>query len=601
MLRSRRLASAAIAIAAAAALLGSCRDRHDVGQRTGARTGEAAVAQRPRPANATQGPDRDYPTPALAGTDDLFLRGEPLRGPHLTNVALPNRRELRFTEHAFCELTVTRLACGAPRPRSGVASRRWNVGRNAAERAVLAEELGPTGTVMQTVFFDWNAGGRLTRLVSLDAHGVLAWARTFSPPGERYFERNLAGANGLPGCGMLAVKTDGHNRVQETDCLQWNGNPMRDTNGVAITLYRTNGDGFVVEETRLTLDRKPLAGHDGVHRVVYQRADSGRVEAELYYDLVGKPVISAVDGCSGRRHEYDDRGVETRNTCLGKDGEPARREDGVAVTVLQANDAGCLIGQRYLDREGKPTHIHGVYGTNQTVGALCEELASTCIDNQGDPVACGPKEPATFEYERDDKGRVVWMRHRDPDGDPGHDSEYEVFALREEWDALGNLVRKSCWGASGEPVECDHTGYHAEKLRYDDVGRTREVRYFSIEGELASNLGVAIRRYVYDNYDHIHEIDGFDADGNPVETLGMAAQRRLYDSAHRLFAMLLFDREGRPARYTGCFVGRDCPTRDWHAVRLFRGPNGRVTKNEYFDTEGQLIDTMDCDSHRCWQ
>jgi hypothetical protein len=81
----------------------------------------------------------------------------------------------------------------------------------------------------------------------------------------------------------------------------------------------------------------------------------------------------------------------------------------------------------------------------------------------------------------------------------------------------------------------------------------------------------------------------------------MATQRRLYDAGHRLFALILLDRSGGPAHYAGCFTGRDCPTRDWHAVRLVRGPNGRAVANQFFDAGGQLIDTIDCDTRRCWQ
>jgi len=49
-------------------------------------------------------PHPDYPTPALAGTQELFLLEEPPRGPHVTDVKLPDRSQLKFTDHAYCEL-----------------------------------------------------------------------------------------------------------------------------------------------------------------------------------------------------------------------------------------------------------------------------------------------------------------------------------------------------------------------------------------------------------------------------------------------------------------------------------------------------------------
>ncbi len=546
---------------------------------------------------AERRPDPDYPTAALAGTEELFLLEEPPRGPHVTDVKLPERGQLKFTEHAYCELTGSRLVCAAAKPKLPAAMR-WSVGR-AGERVVLAERVSPTGHVLETLLFDWDAAsGKLKRLTAFEEHGLIDWVRTFNPPGERYMERSLTGANDLPGCGFMSVKPSPGRT--ETDCLQWNGNPMRDTNGIAATQARFDAAGFVVERVRLGLDKKPAVGHDGVSKTLYTRDPLGRVLVELNVGLDGKPAISTSEGCAGHRQEYDDRGLEIRDTCLGKDGNPATADEGVAVTTMEYNEDGCVVVRRSWDRDGKPTHVRGVYGMQIEDDATCNELSTTCVGEDSQPVACGPGEPARYDMERDDKGRVVSIKHREPDGDPGRDPEYGAFELRKSWDPLGNLVEESCWGPSGEPIECDHTGFHSEKIVVDDAGRTRTVRYFDVDGNPSSNLGVAVRRYTYDNYDHISKIDGFDESGDVVEALGMASQKRLYDSSHRLFALLLFDRNGKPAHYSGCFTGRDCPTRDWHAVRIFRGDNGHVTKNEYFDADGKLIDTLDCDTHRCW-
>jgi hypothetical protein len=549
----------------------------------------SAPATRPHP---------DYPTPKMAGTEELFLIEEPPRGPHVTSVRLPDRNHLRFTEHAVCEVAAARLICSGSRAKPGQA--RWNVGRSG-EKVILAERLTPTGRVLASFLFDWDPGGRLARLSALEEHGLVEWTRSFNPPGERYMERALTGANNLAGCGAMAMRGagDNHGRVEHA-CLQWNGSPMRDTNGVAYTVVKHDWQGFPAERVRLGLDRKPVAGHDRVHRTVTSRDAVGRPMAELNFGLDGKPAMSMSAGCTGRRFEYDDRGVLVRETCLGADGTPARADEGVAVTVHETNADGCVVRQTRLDRDGKPTHVRGVYGLRHEPDAWCNGLAETCLGALGEPVACGPEGPARTELELDERGRAVSVRHRGPDGDPGRDAEFGVFELRRGWDALGNLVEESCWGASGEAIECDHTGFHAQRIAVDDAGRTREIRYLDAGGAPATNLGVAVRRYIYDNYDHLHEIDGFDESGDFVEALGMAAQRRLYDPGHRLFALILLDKAGKPARYTGCFTGRDCPARDWHAVRIYRGPNGRVVKNVYFDADGQLVETMDCDQKRCW-
>src|SRR5262245_57463198 len=78
----------------------------------------------PAPETQTQAlrPDSEYPTPAMSGTEELFLIEEPPRGPHVTNVRVPDRSQLRFAEHAYCEVGPTRLACSPARPKAGSAA-----------------------------------------------------------------------------------------------------------------------------------------------------------------------------------------------------------------------------------------------------------------------------------------------------------------------------------------------------------------------------------------------------------------------------------------------------------------------------------------------
>src|SRR5262249_49588217 len=88
--------------------------------------GPPPAAVRGEPASERR-PDPAYPTARAAGTEELFLLEEPPRGPHVTDVKLPDRSQLKFTEHTFCELTQNRLVCSAARPKNPALH--WNVGR----------------------------------------------------------------------------------------------------------------------------------------------------------------------------------------------------------------------------------------------------------------------------------------------------------------------------------------------------------------------------------------------------------------------------------------------------------------------------------------
>jgi hypothetical protein len=138
-------------------------------------------------------------------------------------------------------------------------------------------------------------------------------------------------------------------------------------------------------------------------------------------------------------------------------------------------------------------------------------------------------------------------------------------------------------------------------MKSDDAGREIEETFFDDRGQPASNGGTVVRRFRYDNYDHVFEATNHDADGELFEYLGMTTQRKLYDAAHREFAVLLLDRAGKPARYTGCFTGAHCPAGAWHAVRINRRPDGTVESNQFFDADGQLIETTSCTKERCFE
>src|SRR5262252_2278416 len=116
---------------------------------------ETRAEPRRDPAPAELRPHPDYPTAALAGTEELFLLEEPPRGPHVTDVKLPDPSQLKFTESAFCELTTSRLVC-AGHPKAGVPSLHWNVGRSG-DRIIVAERTSPTNHVLETLLFDWDA------------------------------------------------------------------------------------------------------------------------------------------------------------------------------------------------------------------------------------------------------------------------------------------------------------------------------------------------------------------------------------------------------------------------------------------------------------
>jgi hypothetical protein len=550
---------------------------------------------------AELGPDPDYPTPVVAGTKDLFLLEEPVRGAHVTEVALPAAADLAWTEHAYAELDAAGFAVSAAGPATG--GIRWRVGREDG-RIRLVEALRPDGNAVSRWVLEWTASAppKLRLLATLDAYGTVVETRSYEPAGERYTARELSGANALPGCGAQESVVDERGLASETRCLAWHGTPMYDTSGVRMRRFERDAAGFVVAETCFGKDDEPVADQSSVHRATFERDAAGRVVRTLRFGLDGTPVRSTADGCFGRAYRHDGRGFRVAETCLDAAGKPAFDPDGVATTASAIDENGCIVAERSLGTAGEPTRDdEGVAQRAWVVDAHCAATSLACLGPGGDRAPCRKEGPVLIEYTRDDRGRVVSERNYAGPGVPGEDGVMGIFEERNRFDPLGRRVEQSCHGPTGANVLCGGTGYHAERIVYDDAGRVAEERFRGIDGSPASNLGTSIRRFEYDSYDHLSVARELDAAGQPIEGDGLASRTQLYDQGHRLFAVLLFDRDERPARYTQCFVGVDCPDVPWHAVRIVRSADGKVVQNLFFDADAQRIETMDCTEHRCWE
>ncbi len=544
------------------------------------------------------GPHGMYPTPRRAGTEDLFFLEEPVRGPHVTRVRPPSSAGLTVTRHAHCELHGAGVACGAAAPDAGdVAEVR--VARRAGRPVRVEWRLA--GRVDRTALLAYDAGGALVELAQLDDVGDVTSVRTYDPPGRRYTARKLDGGNALDGCGAIEVAVDAAGLPVAETCLQWLGEPMRDENGVVLVRFQRDRDGLVVREERFGKDGAPLAGvRDGVHRIDRVRDGAGRVGSESYFDIAGAPTASALQrGCAVLGYTHV-RGLEREVRCTTARGAARADADGVAVTATEYDDKGCPVVRRFLDEHGGPASRRDVSAHHDRVDRGCRVIARDCRGRAGEAVACSPGEPAGYRHTRDRRGFVVATTYVGTDGERRGDPAYGVAEVRYRHDPLGRQVGESCHDEDGEAVVCGGTGFHRTLDVFDDHGRISERTFFDAAGRPTTNLSTVRRRYIYDNYDHLAETHNLDAAGQLLESFGMAIRRNFYDDSHRLFGVVLLDRRGQPARYTACFTGVRCPDRPWHAVRLVRTSDGKVSENLYFDDKGQLISTLDCRREQCW-
>ena len=587
-------------LALVVALLVACKDREREPP-PAARPAVDAGARQPRPKPAPRqpitsplpevGPHPDYPTPVAAGTDKIFLLEEPDRGPPAPlDFVIPPNDSLTWTGHAHCAPSATTITCAGSRAKRLAG---WRIGRKGTDLVVAESRYDD---VVQATHVYVMAEGATTQRLTFDEYGRLESALLFASP-TRYSGRERNGANALAGCGYMGVELGPGGRLDVVRCLQWLGEPMRDTRGVATTKYRRDPRGFVVAELRLGLDGAPIAASDGIHELRYELDPDGRVLVERYRGVDGKPVAST-KGCHGRRTEYDAGGQVARTSCLGADDKPSNDTTGASARQFTYDERGCRISMRIHAAAGsaKPQG----HGADYVVDDHCAITSHTCVNAAGDRMLCGTGDPARYDYKRDAAGHASSTQHYAVDGTPDEDPVYGVFEVRRELDDLGNETSRACFDANAKPVTCGRLGFHRDRAVHDAAGRESVRTFFDERGAPALNLAAASRRFRYDNYDHSFEATGYDAAGTLVESYGVATRRDLYDAAHRRFAVVVLDKAGKPARYTGCYAGHTCPA-SWHAVRIVRRGDGTPEKNQFFDFAGQLVKTMDCKKVRCFQ
>ena len=541
-----------------------------------------------------KGPHPHYPTAAAAGTDKIFFLEEPDRGPKApASYSPPPRASLTWTTHPYCEVDPLGVACSTGKV---TASNSWRVGR--AKGVVIVEKLRGDTVDETTAFVSGPDGARAQRL-HLDAASMIDEASLFTAPG-RFSGRRRGGGNALPGCGLFAYDEDKQHHIHELRCLQWLGDPMRDTSGVAVRRFTYDAHGFVADEQRFGLDGAPINDTSGVQRVVYTRDADGRVTLEQHFDADAQRV-TATSGCAGYRRVWSTNATLVTRTCLDLADQPTRSGDGITTEHFDYVAIGCRSKTRYTDAAGNPAVDHGgIAGFDYTLDARCQVTSRVCLNAAEKRTSCGIGDPPETDYTYDERGFPTSIRYVNADGSPGNSAEYHVHELRYTYDAAGNTIELGCFDAFGASVLCSSTGFHAWRATYDDVGRKQTESFLDVKGQPGTNLGVAQRRYRYDNYDHQYEARETDTDGKTIEGHGMAIRHNLYDAAHRLFAVQLLDAQLEAAHYTACYTGATCPRKPWHAMRINRHPSGHVESNEFFDADGQLLETIDCAASPCF-
>ncbi len=374
----------------------------------------------------------------------------------------------------------------------------------------------------------------------------------------------------------------------------------------------------------------------------------------LQADLLTAQLSSAADALSpGGRSDiirylqtYDGQGfLVTRlfkRDSRGNGGTPARDANGVWGLQYTRDEAGRVVKEAYLDRDGLPMAA----GTGESAhvyeytadGALA---GVTAVDADGVPIA-GAGGICRQEFSYDTAGRLTKVVYRDSEGNPaveqtlhaailelsydGHGFLTELacyddlsqpcrggqgaFRTVLENDAKGHAVKASFFDENGQPTPCSD-GYAVCESVVDEAGRLLENRYYGPDGEPAPSLllGCFRQRFTYEN-GRLVRIDSMDAEGAPMAIKnGSASVCYAYSPEGLKISERYLDVNGDPVNCTTGFAEVRCEYLDgaltgWSDYGADGNPclntngvsscrieyeNGLEARKSWFGTDGEPV------------
>ena len=412
-------------------------------------------------------------------------------------------------------------------------------------------------------------------------------------------------------------KYDDAGRITEYTWFGLTGEPVR-SKGTGAIGWRSKYDdaGNEIERWWLGPDGNPCRNADGIAGWKTSFDSQNREIERMFVDADGKPVILPNDGTAGIRWEYDNRGNTVSKTFLGPDGKETICFDGYSSEHDEYNTFGNITRHMCLGTNGVPIAVqqfNGCAGWEIEFDRFQRETKTTYIGTNGNPMIAG-RGFASYEFRRDNLGRVTGERYYDAAGKLTLRPEDLVAGWDDEYDVLGNLIRRTYVGTDGNP--CRHIqGNAGWKAKYDRRGNILEFVYVDEQEQpLPLNLdGIAGHRSEYDdNNNEIRHVNLGTDEKPKMNFEGWAEWTKRYDQWGTETEQRFFDETGTPCLlpnlgYAGWtkettgnvtttfYLGLDGkPTRTkdgWAGTREMHDERGNVESLVYLDLDGARFET----------
>ncbi len=288
--------------------------------------------------------------------------------------------------------------------------------------------------------FEYGEGGRLKRLLHLDARG-----RVSPMPGSAVAEQRLS--------------YDGEGRLIRKENLNAAGKPVPDASGVPVREFAYDAAGRLVR-----VSFRDGSGHGivptmpGYATALSSYDDKGRLLRVEYQDGLGAPIVNAA-GESSVEYSYDDaRGISTRTNRIR--GKVADNAHGYAVERRERTQDGSILRLAWETAEGKPArHPEWAAASVLTEYAADGRIVRERYCGEDGVMLDGGRTMAEKLVRSNADGSMLWECYNAADGLPcinpdlGYAERISVYSPSEV------LERETFWDEKGNPSPCYEKRY----------------------------------------------------------------------------------------------------------------------------------------------
>ena len=319
-----------------------------------------------------------------------------------------------------------------------------------------------------------GAVGYAKNVYTYDENGHLLTQRYYGLDDKLILVSGVAGRN---------YKRDARGNVIEEYSVGTNSKLAK---GYLVVRKKYDDKDNMIEFALFDAEGRPEINSNDIHKYTQKFNSRNQCIETCYYNTNGSLTTYSDNTFCIVRHEYNDRGLNTKTSYFDKNDNPVEYKDSegrYASLVSEYDIYGRVVRQLYYDKNGALT----------------------------DPKVMVPEALAQY----DKWGNLVYLASADGHGNIIPNSKRGWSITRSEYDSKGNELWQAYYDENDQPKACKE-GYHKVVYTYTKAGDQESEAYFDVKGNPALVDGYHKELYTYDDNDNCIEVAYYGKTGNLV-------------------------------------------------------------------------------------